>query len=499
VVTLNHRQLASGADPRSIWEINRWNEIVVLAQNAWLNGNVEDARTAQRWLADWVEKNRPGHGINWTSALEVGLRLINFTWIDELLRCNSDAEIRNEQDRLAAQIVPDHVWWVWRHRSFGSSANNHLLGELAGLILATRRWPSLMHLSCCAEKTWQQMQEQVILQFASDGGNREQALHYHLFAWEMAWQALRAMGGGSQEFLEVMSRAATYFTALVHSEEPWDFGDSDDAEITPFALDRSQSLMEWQSWFSAQPKGESLSFWLGHPPLISVGAPDEWRVFPESGLAVKRTGPWMARFDASPLGFGRMAAHGHLDALHVSLWHGSKAVFIDPGTGAYFNDPILRSRLANWESHNGPVPVMGRHAPLRMGPFLWTQHHEPPRLRIEEGVAVACFACDGPFVKRQVRVEAERIEILDTVCNSLPHQITWTLAPAWRAASFGDRRLRITHSDGTQFMLEFENGGAFEMQLVEVEVSPHFLELQKATAVKLSFNRELMTRLRPVA
>ena len=45
--------------------------------------------------------------------------------------------------RIRARVLPPHLWFTWRDRSFGSSANNHLLGELAGLILALVRWPSL--------------------------------------------------------------------------------------------------------------------------------------------------------------------------------------------------------------------------------------------------------------------------------------------------------------------------------------------------------------------
>lgn len=495
VATLDHRQLESGADPRSVWEVNRWAEIVVLAQNAWLNGAVEDAELAQRWLQDWIEKNAIGQGINWTSALEAGLRLINFTWIDQLLRSCSDSDIRARQDRLAATLVPGHAWWIWRHRSFGSSANNHLLGELAGLILAARRWPSLIGIACSAEKAWQQMQDQVMIQFDPDGGNREQALHYHLFAWEMVWQSQRAMGGGRAEVFERMGQAAGYFAELAHPDEPWDFGDSDDAEITPLTLDRSLAWSEWQGWFKQLPAGESLAFWLGHPPEIEECEPREWRLFPGSGQAVKRAGQWMARFDASPLGFGKMAAHGHLDALHVSLWLGKKAVLIDPGTGAYYSDPFWRAGLADWDMHNGPVPETGRHGPERMGPFLWARHHEPPRLRMEDGDAVACLACDGPFVKREVHLSDGVMEVRDSVCNSLSHQITWILAPEWTAASFGDSRFRLTHSDGQRLMLDFEGPGILGVECFEVGVSPHFLERKMSHAIRLRFTQALKTKI----
>lgn len=496
--SVDHRQLRGGADPRCVWEINRWSEPVILAQNAWLNGEVEDARRSQRWLRDWLEKNPIGEGINWTSCLEVALRLINFTWVDQLLRLSDDAQVRAEQEALASKIVPEHTWWVWRHRSFGSSANNHLLGELTGLILAARRWPSLIGIACSAEKAWQQMQEQILIQFASDGGNREQALHYHLFAWEMAWQAHRVMGGGRPEFRAVINRAAVYFAVLAQADEPWDFGDSDDAEVTPLTGDRRRSVAEWQGWIRHSPVGESFAFWLGHPPKVEIPELQEWHVFPESGHAVKQAGPWSARFDASPLGFGKMAAHGHLDALHVSLWIGGKAVLIDPGTGAYYSDANLRARLAGWEAHNGPVPETGRHGPERMGPFLWVRHHEAPRLRLEGDAAVACLACDGPFVKREVRLSEERgVEILDRVCNSLRHSVTWILAPDWKIAPFGDGRFRLIHEDGTRLMLEFDGLDAFKLECLDVEVSPHFLEVRASRAIRLCFTREVRTRVQP--
>jgi hypothetical protein len=499
VASLDHRHLASGADPRAIWEINRWSEIVVLAQNAWLNQHPADAALAQRWLSDWCVRNPLGHGINWTSSLEAGIRLINFCWIDALLRATGDEAIRPTQDRLASQIVPNHAWWIWRHRSFGSSANNHLIGELAALVLSAQRWPSVMHIACCAEKTWSMLEKEVLRQFAEDGGNLEQALHYHLFAWDLAWQCRRVMGHGSAAFNERLDRAGQFFAALAHPHEPWDFGDSDDAEVTPLTWDRRSTVAEWQAWFHHQPSSESLRFWLGKAPTASKpdhpsASADTWQLFETSGLAVKRCGPWMARLDASPLGFGKMAAHGHLDALHVSLWLGCKAIFIDPGTGAYYDDPALRTALADWSAHNGPLPCAGRPAPLRMGAFLWTQHHEPPKLRMEDGDAVACLACDGPFVKRQVRLEADRCEMLDAVCNEQPHAVLFTLAPAWQIQQVDAQHFCLTHAEDEALQLRFESPDPLKIDLTEVTVSPHFGQKALASALHISFTRALKTR-----
>ncbi|HKC46044.1 MAG TPA: hypothetical protein VKB63_00480, partial [Gemmatimonadales bacterium] len=153
---------AAGSEPRNIWEINRWSELVRLAQNAWLNQEREDARLVQRWLNDWCARNPVGVGVNWRSGLEAGVRLVNFCWIDALIRGCGDAALRTAQLRLAQQIVPAHAWWVWRRRSFGSSANNHLIGELAGLVLAVRRWPAVSRVCGSAERAWEMLSRELL-------------------------------------------------------------------------------------------------------------------------------------------------------------------------------------------------------------------------------------------------------------------------------------------------------------------------------------------------
>ena len=210
---LDHRKQPAGADIKVIWEPNRWYQLVRLAQSAYVLEDQEAGRTCVRWLMDWLKHNRPYRGLNWTSALETGMRLVQFSWIDALLDAAGDD--RQELHSLRSAIVPAHVYYTWRYRSFGSSANNHLLGELAGLVLAVARWPSLARLSTSLDDLRGIWEKEVLRQFAPDGGNREQALGYHLFSWEFCWQtqaALRAVGKHvSASVEERLKRAAEFY------------------------------------------------------------------------------------------------------------------------------------------------------------------------------------------------------------------------------------------------------------------------------------------------
>ncbi|MCB1227587.1 MAG: alginate lyase family protein, partial [Verrucomicrobiales bacterium] len=435
----DHRHLSEAVDCRVVWETSRWAPMVTLAQQAWLNGDLEAARVAQCWLWDWCEKNPTGQGIHWCSALEAGIRLIHFCWMDALIWELDDADLRAAQVRLAERVVVPHVWWIWRHRSYGSSANNHLIGELAGLAMAGRRWGQVSALACCAERAWQMLEVEVLRQFAVDGGNREQALHYHLFALELCLQARRWMPRTDAQVMTRLERASAFFVTHSADGEEWPFGDSDDAFVTPLTR-RPGDAGEWRDYLAGR-EGTGPGFWLGALPFVATEARTQegWQVAAESGMASRRLGSWQLRLDASPLGFGSMAAHGHLDALHLSLWHEGRAIWVDPGTGAYYADASLRAELADWTAHNGPVRVKGRPQPLRYGTFLWSAHHPAPRLEMQEEDAVAMLACDGPLVVRRVVAQRDRVDVLDEVATDEPHQVTWLFAPGWSLHLVGHR------------------------------------------------------------
>jgi hypothetical protein len=400
---LNHRSLSGGADIKLIWELSRWHSLVRLAMAACVLNRERAALKCIQWLEDWVEKNPPYQGWNWTSALEVGMRLIQFTWIDALL---SDAAARTAKSALRAadesvptrlsalrqKILGPHARYVWRHRSFGSSANNHLLGELTGLIVAIGRHPALTRWTAPLDKLQYLWQRQVLAQFADDGGNKEQALNYHLFSWEFCWQARSALVAAGRNLAPAveqrLSLAAEFFGIVQVETDAWDYGDSDNAFVTPFSPTHGRRRQNGATGCAASRKATQSRIG-GEPPAWAprtskLAEASGGIVCPNSQIVIERWNSWVLRFDVSPLGYLKTAAHGHLDALHISVWYRGVAIVVDPGTGVYYPDPALRAYLASWPAHNGPHPA-GVEFPKRLGPFLWSNHHAVPKLRHATG------------------------------------------------------------------------------------------------------------------
>ena len=497
---LDYRELPNGADIKLIWELSRWYQLVRLAMTAYVLGDGRPAAKCVDWLEDWVKHNPPYRGWNWTSALEVGMRLVQFTWMDALLSSSSINEAQTPStetsstdqslpasalsmekrlERLRQQILPPHVWYTWRYKSFGSSANNHLIGELAGLILATVRWPDLAQWGAPLDELQRRWEREVLAQFAEDGGNKEQALNYHLFSWEFCWQARMALLAGGTTVSPVIERrlanAASYEIRVRPSgENLWDYGDSDDACVTPFFCGYSSRVSEWHEWMTDSPGRSAIRYWLDAPPS-SKGDP-EWitnigkgEFFTQSGILLWKLPPWMVRWDLSPLGYLATAAHGHLDALHLSIWFKGVPIVVDPGTGAYYGDKALRAWLASREAHNGPCPL-GVDYPKRVGPFLWKVHHAPPMWDDEyPSGAWAALKLPSHLLRRSIVRSSDESgwQILDGFSGetAMPFQVRWQFPPGSWVKRISERKFSVHRAD-VAVMIEAGETWA-EVEMVE--------------------------------
>ena len=505
---LDHRKQARVGDIKLIWEPNRWNQLVRLALGAYLLNDQNAANTCQSWLADWQKNNRPYTGLNWTSGLETGLRLLQLVWIDSLIQASGFAQ--PQWAALCRDLAGPHAHYTWRYCSFGSSANNHLIGELAGLVLALARWPELEKISTTLDALHPRLEKEILLQFDSDGNNREQALGYHLFSWEFCWQAKVALEGVGRTVSDAATKrlelAGRFYGDFKVAGDSWDFGDSDNAFVSPFFLDETQASNEWRAWFRGE-QSLALSWWWGssfNKGSAQISPTD--RVLTQAGYAISHNGQAVLRFDASQLGYLATSAHGHLDALHVSLWHGDQAIVIDPGTGAYYHDSTIRDYLASWEAHNGPH-YLDESLPRRLGTFLWADAHPSPILRAEK-TPLHSLVGELTIGNRKTRRTISEIEngsgwiVVDEGSDEGCLVVIWKFAPGIRVEAISRNFYRL-HLRDRRFIIETDNWDGDRLTLpnnpaatgwtraelnesdIAVVCSPNFRRLSVSTQLRL--------------
>src|SRR5204863_4901248 len=78
-----------------------------------------------------------------------------------------------------------HAQFVRSHFSLHSSANNHLIGEAAGLFVAAITWPCWPQAQAWLAESEAILEREALLQNAPDGVNREQAVAYQQFTLDL--------------------------------------------------------------------------------------------------------------------------------------------------------------------------------------------------------------------------------------------------------------------------------------------------------------------------
>jgi len=105
--------------------------------------------------------------------------LINWVWAFDLIR-DSGVVTPEFRSRMFHSVYL-HLWEITGNYSYGSSANNHLIGEAAGVFIATSYFQGLQSAEKWREGSYKILEREIIEQTYSDGCTREQALGYHLF------------------------------------------------------------------------------------------------------------------------------------------------------------------------------------------------------------------------------------------------------------------------------------------------------------------------------
>jgi Heparinase II/III-like protein/Heparinase II/III N-terminus len=423
-----HRtDLAGGA--KYTWELGRLTSLPVLALASRVGGGPAHAARARAWLDDWNAHQPLGRGIHSTSGIEMAIRVLTVTWTLALL----DPANRAATARASLGLLAQQAFWCRDHLSLGSSANNHLLAELSAMTVMGATFPTLRDARVLAQTGLEGLEREVARQIHADGIPAEQAFGYLPFIWELllsAALAAEAAGLGVPAVLRQRLAASLEFARVVR--RPGGFlpqvGDEDDGCIL-LALEETSRL---------DRVGNAVAAWLGEDALSddealarlltgrarpARAAGDGSHDFSAGGWSVWRGQGLLVTFDHAPLGLDPLAAHGHADALGITIFRGGDAIVVDPGTFAYHEDPTARERFRGTPAHS-TVRFGARSQSESLGPFLWGRRELVTRAN--EGWS--CRWWSGELHTRRVEVAGGRIHLEDRVSGA-GAEIVFALAP----------------------------------------------------------------------
>ena len=356
------------ADPKIIWEINRHQHLVILAQAFVISGDDRYLKEIITQLGNWMDANPPKYGINWTSSLELSYRLIAWLWVWFL--CGGVDTFGSLTNRFI-EFLGLQANHIEHNLSIYYSPNTHLTGEALGLYYVGVLLPELK-----GATRWRDIGNEWLLRcldehVLSDGGYMERALWYHRYTFDiyLHFYLLSQINdillpASVKEGVKALGRFI--LGALRPDRKLPHIGDDDGGRL--LALDGlpgddPRGILNilgvlfncGECAFLSDTFSEEALWLLGsNAPQVRRQAPKEKsRIFEESGYAFLRTG-WSddavyVNFDCGPHGWLN-GGHAHADMLSVEVHAGRQAIIIDPGTFSY--EEPWRNWFRGSESHS---------------------------------------------------------------------------------------------------------------------------------------------------
>ena len=317
-------------DHKIIWELNRHQHLVTLAQ-----AGFRDEILAQ-WT-HWQQENPYPIGINWASTLEVAFRALSWLWVRHLIGDFHD-------DLLPALHL--HGWYIERFHSTYFSPNTHVLGEGVSLFAIGLLCPQIRDARRWQQRGWNIVLRQAEAQVRPDGFHFEQSVYYHVYALDF-FEFARALAACNAiaiptAFDQTIEKMSEALAAISQAGLPPRFGDDDGGQVLGSP---------------ARPRASSPA----QPPSRKSIA------LPSAGIYAMTDPRSQLFIDAGPQGVFA-GGHGHADALSIQLVMDGRPMLIDPGTFCYTCPE--RDRFRGTAAHN-TLQVDGCDQAQPAGPFAW--------------------------------------------------------------------------------------------------------------------------------
>ncbi len=366
-------------DKKIIWELNRHQHFFALGVAFWLTGDNRYAETFASHLDSWMEQNPPGHGVNWSSSLEVAFRAVSWIWAFQFFK--DSASLTPELFQKALKFLHLHGRHLEKYLSTYYSPNTHLTGEALGLYYLGTQLPFFERAA-----HWRRLGEEILFaeldrQILPDGVYFEQSTWYARYTADFYthFLVLKALNSDEtdvklQEKLEAKLQSLLDFLMYITRPDGTTplVGDDDGGRTLPLGnsapndfrscLSAGAILFERGDYkFVANGIAEETLWLLGFQGVRSFKTlhahqPEhKSRRFEDGGYFVMRDG-WSKTDDYLLVDCGAhgalSAGHAHADALAIDLAIGGRSVLADAGTYTYHETKELRDYFRSTEAHN---------------------------------------------------------------------------------------------------------------------------------------------------
>lgn len=410
---ISYRHERELGDIKYVWEYNRLQFLQPLAAHALLTGSEPAIEMIENAISSWYENSPPFRGIGWNSGIELSLRAISLLVVVSLCGDRLNPQVQQQ----IANIIKAHAFWIDRFPSLYSSANNHLVAEAAALFLISLAMPDLEKAGHYEKKGAEMLAQSARDQILDDGIGAEQSPTYGAFTAEFLLLCAFTGKAAGKPLPEIVTSRLESFSSYIGwiadkiGNVP-SIGDDDEGRVL--------SLCQPEPFYAMSVAGAIAGFCKIEAPQASqkiielrdlVNQQD--KIFSEKMTGIKtfeKGGYTVIRdvmnkrqvnlqIDHGPLGYLSIAAHGHADALSLTLSIDDIPVLVDPGTYLYHSGGDWRDWFRGTPAHN-TVNIDSSDQSEISGTFNWLSKANAQLDKIQSGPEWKVYASHDGYEER---------------------------------------------------------------------------------------------------
>ncbi|MGQ9631414.1 MAG: alginate lyase family protein [bacterium] len=370
---VDYYDLEAPYDVKVPWELSRFQHVVTLGKAYWLSNDEKYAREFVSHITDWIEKNPPLRGVNWTCTMEVAIRVANWIWGYYFFR-NSPV-LTNEFLNKFLKSILVHSRYIINNLEYSPElTSNHYLSDIVGLVCLGVLFPEFKESAKWRQLGIRELFREMDKQIYDDGVDFEASIYYHRLVIELFIFPIILLKGNDFDIppgvlskLERMLEFVMYYTKPDGTAPQ--IGDADDGRLHILSdnkisdhryllglgavlFDRGDfkaiagDLCEEVLWVYG------VEGWERFKSLPKEDAKLSSRAFLDGGIYIMRRDSLYMIVDCGSNGQNGNGGHAHNDTLSFELYAYDKTFIVDPGTYAYTADYKMRNLFRSTAYHN---------------------------------------------------------------------------------------------------------------------------------------------------
>ncbi|PDY18710.1 MULTISPECIES: alginate lyase family protein [Bacillus cereus group] len=370
--------LNNNADVKFPWEFSRFQHVPTLGKAYWITGDERYAIEFKAQLQDWMKKNPVEMSVNWTCAMDVAIRAVN--WITGYHFFSKSNSIQEEFWVDFNESLYFHGDFIFNNLENKSThTGNHYLSDIVGLIFIGMYFKDFAcdsseikaKVALWLEFGIKELEKEMFIQVNKDGTNYETSTSYHRLVTELFLISTILCKKNDIEFSnEYLERLEKMCEFIMHIAKPNNssplIGDADDGRLLILSKYSNEVKDDFRHILNIAGEffnRDDFRYYGGSNKEDSLWAIGDWKdigkakklksvEFSDGGYYILRNDRAFCCIRCGELSFRGEGVHSHNDQLSFVLNIDGEDIFVDPGTYVYTSNYKMRNIFRSTGMHN---------------------------------------------------------------------------------------------------------------------------------------------------